>query len=117
MGRRSTENVPLRHPLHNGDTVEVLTSQAQVPNKDWLKFARTTKAKARIKHWVKVEEQRRSLEIGKQIFERELRRHDLSPGETFKSKKLEEHFSEFGVANPNELLAAIGYGKAFRPAE
>jgi GTP pyrophosphokinase len=103
--------VPLRHALHNGDTIEVLTSQSQVPSKDWLKFVRTTKAKARIKHWVKVEEQRRSLEIGKQIFERELRRHDLSPSETFKSKKLQEYFGEFGVANLDELLAAIGYGK------
>jgi GTP pyrophosphokinase len=103
--------VPLRHALHNGDTVEVLTSQTQEPSKDWLKFVKTTKAKARIKHWVKVEEQRRSMEIGKQIFERELRRHDLSPSETFKSKKLRDHFSEFGVANLEELLASIGYGK------
>ncbi len=103
--------VPLRYPLQNGDTVEVLTSQTQVPSKDWLKFVKTTKAKARIKHWVKVEEQRRSLEIGKQIFERELRRHNLSPSETYKSKKLQEHFGEFKASNLDELLAAIGYGK------
>lgn len=103
--------VPLRCQLQNGDTVEVLTSQSQIPNKDWLKFVKTIKAKARIKHWVKVEGHRRSLEIGKQIFERELRRHDLSPGETFKSKKLQEHLSEFGASNLDELLASIGYGK------
>jgi len=103
--------VPLRYQLQNGDTVEVLTSQSQIPNKDWLKFVKTTKAKARIKHWVKVEEHRRSLEIGKQIFERELRRHDLSPSETFKSRQFQEHLSEFGAAHLDELLASIGYGK------
>jgi GTP diphosphokinase / guanosine-3',5'-bis(diphosphate) 3'-diphosphatase len=103
--------VPLRHPLQSGDTVEVLTSQTQVPSKDWLKLVKTTKAKARIKHWVKAEEQRRSLEIGKRIFERELRRHNLSPGETFKSQKLQEHLGEFRVSTLDELLTAIGYGK------
>jgi len=103
--------VPLRHSLQSGDTVEVLTSQTQVPSKDWLKFVKTTKAKARIKHWVKMEEHRRSLEIGKRIFERELRRHDLSPSETCKSKKLQEHLGEFGASNLDELLVSIGYGK------
>jgi len=103
--------VPLRHPLKSGDTVEILTTQTQTPNRDWLKYVRTPRAKTRIKHWVKVEEQRRSLELGHQLLERELRRLHLSPNEVFKSGKLETQAKEAGLTATDDLLIAIGYGK------
>jgi GTP pyrophosphokinase len=103
--------VPLRHPLKSGDTVEILTTQTQTPTKDWLKYVRTPRAKTRIKHWIKAEEQRRSLELGRQLLERELRRFHLSPGEVFKSGKLEAQAKEAGLASTDDLLIAIGYGK------
>ncbi len=103
--------VPLRHPLKSGDTVEIQTSPAQTPSKDWLKFVRTPRAKARIKHWIKIEERRRSLEIGKRLLERELRRHHLSPAQSFKSERLAEMTKDFGVASTDDLFVAIGYGR------
>ncbi|HUJ80010.1 MAG TPA: bifunctional (p)ppGpp synthetase/guanosine-3',5'-bis(diphosphate) 3'-pyrophosphohydrolase [Nitrospiria bacterium] len=103
--------VPLRHQLKSGDTVEILTTATQTPTKDWLKYVRTPRAKTRIKHWIKVEEQRRSLELGRQLLERELRRVHLSPGEVFKSGKLEVKAKEAGLASTDDLLIAIGYGK------
>jgi GTP diphosphokinase / guanosine-3',5'-bis(diphosphate) 3'-diphosphatase len=103
--------VPLRHPLKSGDTVEIFTTQTQTPNRDWLKYVRTPRAKTRIKHWIKVEEQRRSLELGRQLLERELRRVHLSPNEVFKSGKLETQAKEAGLAATDDLLIAIGYGK------
>jgi GTP pyrophosphokinase len=103
--------VPLRHPLKSGDTVEILTTQTQAPTKDWLKYVRTPRAKTRIKHWIKAEEQRQSLELGRQLLERELRRLHLSPGEVFKSGKLEAQAKEAGLASTDDLLVAIGYGK------
>ena len=45
--------VPLKTPLKNGDIVEIVTSPNQVPSKDWLKFVKTSKARNRIRHWVK----------------------------------------------------------------
>src|SRR5207237_328776 len=66
--------VSLKHQLASGDTIEILTSSTQVPHKDWLKFVRTPRAKTKIKHWLKIEEQKRSLEIGRRLLEREFRR-------------------------------------------
>ncbi len=103
--------VPLRHQLKSGDTIEILTSPTQTPTKDWLKLVRTPRAKTRIKHWIKSEEQRQSLDIGRQLLERELRRRHLSPAEVFKSGDLDTQVKEMGLVSIDDLLIAIGYGK------
>ncbi|MEW6544940.1 MAG: bifunctional (p)ppGpp synthetase/guanosine-3',5'-bis(diphosphate) 3'-pyrophosphohydrolase [Nitrospirota bacterium] len=103
--------VPLKHHLSSGDTVEILTSTTQVPHKDWLKFVRTPRAKTKIKHWLKVEEQKRSLEIGRRLLEREFRRHEVPPAQVFKSERLAEVARELGFATSDEMTAAVGYGR------
>lgn len=103
--------VPLRYQLKSGDTVEILTSANQTPNKDWLKLVRTPRAKAKIKHWIRLEEQKRSLDIGKKLLERELRKGELSLSETLKSDKFTELVRGFGLSSTEELLVAIGYGR------
>ncbi|MGH7255905.1 MAG: RelA/SpoT family protein, partial [Nitrospirales bacterium] len=103
--------VPLRTQLCSGDAVEILTSPSQVPHKDWLKFAKTPRAKAKIKHWLRVEEQKRSLEIGRRLLEREFRRHDLPPAQIFKSARFLAVARESGYDTVDELSAAVGYGK------
>ena len=103
--------VPLRYHLKSGDTIAILTSPAHAPTKDWLKFVRTPRAKTRIKHWIRAEERRHSLEIGKQLLDRELRRQHLSPTEVFKSGKLDKPAKESGLTSTDDLLVAIGYGK------
>src|SRR6185295_2867877 len=80
--------VPLKYQLRSGDTVEVLTSPTQIPHKDWLKFVRSPRAKTKIKHWLKIEETKRSVEIGRRLLEREFRRHDLPPAQMLKSERL-----------------------------
>jgi GTP pyrophosphokinase len=102
---------PLKTLLKSGDTVEILTSPSQVPTKDWLKIAKTPKAKARIKHWINIEERKQSLEIGKRLLERELRRHHLSPAEVFKSEAMVKIASDSGLASSEDLLVALGYGR------
>jgi GTP pyrophosphokinase len=103
--------VPLKHQLKSGDTVEILTSPSQVPHKDWLKFVRTSRAKTKIKHWLKVEQQKRSVEVGHRLLERELKRHDLTWAQILKSDRLVEAAKKFGVGNVNDLAAAVGYGR------
>jgi GTP diphosphokinase / guanosine-3',5'-bis(diphosphate) 3'-diphosphatase len=65
---------PLARELKNGDTVEVLTDSRQRPSRDWLAFVKTARARQKIRGWVKSEESASSLVLGKEIFERELRR-------------------------------------------
>jgi len=103
--------VPLRHPLKNGDTVEILTNPNHVPNKDWLKFVKSPRAKAKIKHVINLEEGRRSLEIGKKLLEKEAGRFRVAMTQIHKAEALGDLFQEYAVNDLDELLAGIGYGK------
>ncbi len=103
--------VPLKHQLSSGDTVEILTSPTQSPHKDWLKFVRTSRAKTKIKHWIKLEEQKRSVEIGRRLLESEFRRQGMAPARMFKSTELLEAARQSGFDSTDELAAAVGFGR------
>ena len=102
--------VPLKHQVESGDTVEILTSPNQTPHKDWLKFVRTSRAKTKIKHWIKAEEHTRSLEIGRRLLESELRRHGFAPAQMLKSEQLVAVARQAGYDTADELVAAVGFG-------
>jgi GTP pyrophosphokinase len=102
--------VPLKYQLASGDTVEILTSPTQSPHKDWLKFVRTSRAKTKIKHWIKLEEQKRSIEIGRRLLESEFRRQGMAPAQMFKSAELLEAARQSGFDSTDELAAAVGFG-------
>ncbi len=61
--------VPIRYVLQNGDKVEVLTSKSQRPKKDWLAVAVTSKAKGRIRAFLR-EEEKKNSELGKEELQR-----------------------------------------------
>ncbi|MBI5197334.1 MAG: bifunctional (p)ppGpp synthetase/guanosine-3',5'-bis(diphosphate) 3'-pyrophosphohydrolase [Nitrospirae bacterium] len=103
--------VPLRHLLKNGDTVEVITNPNHVPSKDWLKFVRTPRAKAKIKHVVKLEERRLSLDLGKKLLEKEAQKFRINPTRVYKAELLGQVFKDYGVKDIDELLVGMGYGK------
>lgn len=63
--------VPLSHELQNGDQIEIISSNKQKPNEDWLNFVTTGKAKSRIKYYLK-EEKRKTGQDGKDILGRKL---------------------------------------------
>lgn len=101
----------LRHRLNSGDTVEILTSPTQVPNKSWLKFVQTSRARAKIKHCLKIEEQKRGLELGQRLLERELRRLQLPLTQTLESEKFLQLGKAKGYESTEELIRMIGYGR------
>jgi GTP pyrophosphokinase len=65
--------------MNNGDIIEIITSNKQHPRKDWLDFVKTTRAKSRIRQYIKVEERDESIAIGKNILERALNRYTSPP--------------------------------------
>jgi len=104
--------VPLRHRLRDGDTVEILTSPNQFPRKDWLDFVVTGKARNRIRASIRRAENERSRQLGRDILERELRKAHLAPAKTLAG----DDFARLAAAevkgsSPEELFAAIGYGR------
>ena len=66
--------IPLNSELNNGDTVKILTSSNHTPNQAWLKIVKTTKAITHIKRFLKKEEEEKSIELGKEILEKSLRK-------------------------------------------
>jgi guanosine-3',5'-bis(diphosphate) 3'-pyrophosphohydrolase len=103
--------VPLKHVLHNGDKIEVITQSGHTPSRDWLKFVKTSKARTRIKAWLKAEERRRSILLGKELLEKDLRKHELNPSRIFKSDDLLKVANDMSHNTLDDLLAAVGYGK------
>jgi len=104
--------VPLKYKLRNGDVVEILTSQSHHPSKDWLKFVVSSRAKTRIRSWIKTEEREKSIDLGKEICEKEFSKHGLEYSKLLKSGELERIAKDaFGVQDRDSLLASIGYGK------
>ncbi len=102
--------VPLRYKLQNGDTIEIITSHGHTPSRDWLKFVKTQRAKARIKQWLKIEERKKGLALGQELLERALRKNNLSPL-LAKSKEILEAAKPFRIRNHDDLHVAIGYGR------
>ena len=102
--------VPLRYKLQNGDTVEIITSQGHVPSRDWLKFVKTQRAKARIKQWLKIEERKKGLALGEELLEKALRRYSLSPS-LAKSKEILAVAGSYRIKKHEDLFVAIGYGR------
>ena len=66
--------VPLSKELKNGDTVEIVTDARQRPSRDWLAFVKTARARQKIRQWIKQEEFEASVQLGKEILDRELKR-------------------------------------------
>jgi len=103
--------VPLKYQLQVGDQLEILTSNQQKPNRDWLNLVVTARARAKIRAYIRTEEHQRSREIGREILDRELNRRGLSPRRFRKSGEAESMADEFNQNSEEALLAAIGYGK------
>ncbi|MFL5359246.1 RelA/SpoT family protein [Archangium sp.] len=103
--------VPLRYKLKNGDTVEVLTSPQAHPSKDWLTFVKTSRAQQRIRGFIKQQQREKSLQLGRELLERELKRYQLNFNRLLKNGELKKVCDELGYRVEDDLLVALGYGK------
>ena len=104
--------VPLSHKLQNGDVVEVQCAKNQMPNRDWLFFVKSSKARQRIKVFLRTEERARALLIGNDILTRELRKYNANINKFNKSGKLLEAAKSIGFKSEGELFYQLGFGKA-----
>ena len=103
--------VPLRYKMKNGDTVEILTSPAAHPSKDWLTFVKTSRAQQKIRAWIKAQQREKSTQLGRELADREFRKFGLNFNRLLKGGDLKPHANELGYRTEEDLLAAIGYGK------
>jgi len=98
---------PLSRELRNGDTVEVLTSNRQRPSRDWLAFVKTSRARGRIRQWIRREEHDSALALGKDFLDRELkklRKERPQEGSTVEAAEA------LGFMDFDHVYAALGRG-------
>lgn len=103
--------VPLKYELKNGDIIEVITSPHHTPSKDWLKLVKSSRARNKIRAWIKTEERKHSITLGREICEKEFRRFSQNFAKMQKGGEIARSAREFGFVSEDDVMAAIGYGK------
>jgi GTP pyrophosphokinase len=104
--------VPLRHKLESGDLVEIRTSPNQRPNKDWLDFCSTNRARSRIRAFLRSEHRQKSINLGRELLEADLRTAGMSLSKLLKNDaELRRVVLGVRYSSRDEMLLAIGYGK------
>lgn len=98
--------VPLNYRLRSGDTIEVITSANQHPNPDWIKFIKTSRARSKIKRWIRDSMFEQSLTLGEEIFLKEIKKYNIKKDE----EELIEIAQSYGLSDIVQLYAAIGRG-------
>lgn len=102
--------VPLRYVLKSGDTVEVLTSKAQAPSKDWLNIVKSTRAKQKIKQWLLKIERDQSRDLGRDVLEKTLKHLGTSWKIILKLEDVRNYFEKNHIINEEEFFVQIGMG-------
>jgi GTP diphosphokinase / guanosine-3',5'-bis(diphosphate) 3'-diphosphatase len=98
--------VPLSHELRSGDTVEILTSGNQEPNNDWLKFVVSSKARNRIKKYLRDKEDANSSALGEEMLTRALQKFSIK----IKDVNLADVAGKFNHKDAAALFTALGRG-------
>ncbi len=103
--------VSIKQEIKSGDIVEIITSPHQKPNKDWLTFVRTSKARNRIRAFLRSEKRQRSHSMGEDLLKTELGARQLNY-ENFLTNAEKDRLSRLGKESGfDDLLTSIGYGK------
>jgi guanosine-3',5'-bis(diphosphate) 3'-pyrophosphohydrolase len=112
MGAKvSGKIVPLGYELRNGDIVEILTSASvHGPSRDWLKIAKSSQARNKINQWFKKENREENILRGKEIVEKELKKHGLAYSQLFKNEWLEIIYKKYNFNTLDDVFSAIGFG-------
>jgi len=106
--------VPLRTPLENGQTVEIVTSRGARPNPNWLNFVRTAKARTSIRQHMRKLRTTESIDLGRRLLDRSLK--DLGSSLRKIGKvRTKEVLDELGLNNTSELFEQIGLGERLAP--
>ncbi len=103
---------PLNYRLRTGDFVEIITSQSNHgPSRDWLNIVKSSEAKSKIRQWFKKECRDENIERGKDIIERELKKHGYKHDQLMKPEWLEPILKKYKFSSYDDLLNVIGFGE------
>ena len=99
--------VPLSYELQNNDIVKINTNSTATPNLDWLNIVKTEQARTKIKSYFSKKDREESLEKGKNILEREIRRKKLSINEVLSKENLDKILNDLKMDSIEDLYLSI----------
>lgn len=103
--------VTIDHTLNNGDIVEIVTSSnSSGPSVDWLKIAKSSTARNKIRQWLKKENKSDDVAKGKDALDKYIRKKGFDPQQVGKSSYLSKAMREMNIATMDEVYAQIGKG-------
>ena len=106
--------VPLRTPVRNGQTVEIISAKGATPNPSWINFVVTAKARASIRQYLKNLKRSEAVDLGRRLLNQSLEEFSLTlrkvPAET-----IDAVVRDLGLRNEEELYEKIGLGERVAP--
>jgi len=102
--------VPLKYQLQNGDIVEIVTSPNQSPRRGWLEIVKTSRARSRIRSWLRREEKEKAVKLGREICERELKKNETTLKKMVKGGHIRLLLKQLHCNSLDDMLAKVGSG-------
>ncbi len=110
-GKVNGKLVPIEYVIKNGDRIEILTSQnVKGPSRDWLKIAKSTKARNKINQWFKTELKEDNIIRGREMLIAYCKTKAIALNELLKTEYMESCMARYGFKDWDSLLASIGHG-------
>lgn len=100
--------VPLDYQLNDGDIVKINTNQNSTPNKEWLKFVKTSQAKNKIKSFFSKQDHLNYVEKGRDLLEKEIRRRKLAITDVLTNDNLEKVIKDLKLNDEEDLYLSVG---------
>ncbi|MEG0918317.1 MAG: bifunctional (p)ppGpp synthetase/guanosine-3',5'-bis(diphosphate) 3'-pyrophosphohydrolase [Anaerovoracaceae bacterium] len=103
--------VTIDHTLENGDIIEIVTSaNSRGPNIDWLKIAKSSTARTKIRQWLKKENKTDEIDKGKVIIDKYVRKKNYDPKDVLKNSYISKAVKELGMRDTDELYTQVANG-------
>jgi guanosine-3',5'-bis(diphosphate) 3'-pyrophosphohydrolase len=102
--------VPLKYQLQNGDVVEIITSPNQKPRRGWLNIVKTSRARSRIRQYLRRQDMEKAINVGREICERELHKYNTTLKKVIKTGHVKQLLKAFACRSLDDLLAKVGSG-------
>jgi len=109
-GKVDRQLVPLRTPLRNGQTVEVMTAEGAHPSPAWLSFVVSAKARSSIRHYQKSLKREEAIDLGRRMLDRALAVFNAT-ADSVSEKRLGTLLREYRIASYEDLLMEVGMGR------
>ncbi|HCA46304.1 MAG TPA: (p)ppGpp synthetase [Armatimonadetes bacterium] len=108
--RVNGRQVPLSYTFRNGDIAEIITSPNSEPSRDWMELVKSSRAKSKIRHFLRANMRAENVAAGREALRRSLEAQPPKLRRLIDIEKLEPLLESFGFREKDDLLAAVGYG-------